>query len=118
MIRLIRNFFTLGITRDGATVSAYRRPLGYQQLSVTASPVVGFTLPTPPSGSQVGYAVVQCEGSAATDYVRWRDDSTDPSASVGMKLFSGQELDYSGDMYKIKFILGTGTCSINISYYS
>lgn len=116
-MNLIREFLTLGITRDSATVSAYRRPLGYQQLTLSGS-AQGLTLPTLPAGLQVGYAVIQCEGAAGTDFGRWRDDGTNPTAGVGMKLFSGQELDYAGDLTMIKWIVGSGSPVLNISYYS
>jgi len=100
--------------RDGSTVSAYRRPLGYQQLTLTTNSLA-LTLPTPPAGGSVGYAVIQCEGTSAA--ARWRDDGTAPTSSVGMTLSTGAELDYSGDLTMIRFIIGSGSPVLNISYY-
>lgn len=86
---------------------------------------VGFTIPTGTiltgdlagSGSvpkHVGYAVVRC----ATANVRWRDDGTDPSATVGVPLNVGEELDYDGNPAKIKFIrTGAADATLDISYY-
>ena len=115
MKRLLR-FFWLGATANEATVSGYRRPLGYQQITSLAS-ATQLTLPTPPAGSNVGYVVIQCEG-AGTDSVRWRDDGTAPTASVGMMLDGGQELDYTGDPTMIQFIVDAGSPKLNISYYA
>lgn len=114
-MKLLLRFLTLGTSRDGATVSAYRRPLGYQQLTLTAS-AAHLTLPAPPSGSVIGYVVIQCEGTSAV--ARWRDDGTAPTATVGMILNSGQELDYTGDPSSIQFIVGSGSPILDISYYA
>lgn len=111
------DFLTLGIGRDTASVSAYRRPLGYQQLTLTPA-AQQLTLPANVAGFVVGYCVIQCDGSATTDYARWRDDGTDPTATVGMQLFQGQELDYSGDLSKLSFIIGNGAPILNVSYYA
>lgn len=121
MIKLPRNFLILGSTRDGSTVSAYRRPMGYQQIAaLTLAAATNLTLPTVAnSGFVPGYAVIQCAGTAGTDSVRWRDDGTSPTSTVGMLLGAGQELDYSGDLTKIQFIISAGSASIlNISFYS
>lgn len=118
-MRRFRDFLTLGITANEATVSGARRPLGYQQiLAAGLATAVHITPATPPAGNLVGYCVIQCLGTAATDFVRWRDDGTAPTSTVGMTLFSGQELDYSGDPYAIQFIVGAGAPVLNISYYS
>jgi len=113
-MKSLRKFLTLGAQRDGSTVASYRRPLGYQQLTLTGS-AQKLTLPTLTGGQSVGYVVIQCEGTSAG--ARWRDDGTAPSATVGMILSTGQELDYSGDPTAIQFIIQTGSPIINISYY-
>ncbi|ANS03302.1 hypothetical protein [uncultured Mediterranean phage uvDeep-CGR2-KM19-C37] len=52
--------------------------------------------------------------------VRWRDDGSDPTATVGMRLAAGDSLWYNGaDLTAIKFISQSGTDAIlNVSYYS
>jgi hypothetical protein len=116
-MRLLR-FFTIASTRDGATVSAYRRPLGYQQITAgTLASATKLTLPTlANSGYVPGYAVIQCDVAATA--VRWRDDGTAPTSTVGMILSTGQELDYSGDLTMIQFILSTGSPILNVSFYA
>jgi hypothetical protein len=51
--------------------------------------------------------------------VRWRDDGTNPSATVGMRLAAGDSIWYNGaDLTAIKFISQSATDAIlNVSYY-
>jgi hypothetical protein len=95
-------------------ISGSRIPRGYQQITSLVA-ATGLTVPVV-TNIYVGYAVIQCEGTSSV--VRWRDDGTDPTSTIGMQLVAGQEMDYSGDLTKIKFIDGTGTSILNISYYS
>ena len=93
---------------------SYQRPLGYQQISATTLVAsTGLNLPTPPVGRPIMAAVIQCNGGT----VRWRDDGTNPTASIGMSLATGSELDYYGEMTAIKFIVSSGTPILDISYY-
>lgn len=84
--------------------------LGYQQISaITLNAATALTVPT---GAHTAF--IQCE----TLDVRWRDDGTNPTASVGMILQAGQTLVYSVTSFPIKFIR-TGTTSVlNVTYYS
>jgi hypothetical protein len=52
-----------------------------------------------------------------TNGVRWRDDGTAPTASIGMPLAAGVTLQYDGDLSKIKFIESTASAVLNVSYY-
>lgn len=112
---MLLKFLRPGVGRDGATVSAYRRPLGFQQLTLTGT-AQSLTLPTLPAGFVVGYTVIQCEGTSAV--ARWRDDGTAPTSTVGMILNTGSELDYTGDPTMIRFIIGSGSPILDISYYA
>jgi hypothetical protein len=90
--------------------------LGYQQIT-SLSAATGLTVP---SKDVQGLA---CKPSIAmitpeTQAVRWRDDDTDPTASVGMPLAAGTTLQYDGDLTKIKFIEQTAGAKLNISYYA
>src|SRR5258708_33502814 len=116
----LEQFLTVAATRDGASVSAYRRPMGYQQiLAATLASSTALTLPSVAnSGYVVGYAVIICEGTAGTDGVRWRDDGTAPTSTVGMVLGAGVELDYSGDLTMIRFIVQARSPIFAISYYA
>jgi hypothetical protein len=89
--------------------------MGYQQVTSLSS-AAGLTVPqTTPGGlaEKPVFALIVAEGAA----VRWRDDGTAPTASVGMPLAIGVPLQYDGDLNKIQFIQQAATAKINISYY-
>lgn len=96
-------------------IKAVTTCMGYQQIADLSS-AVGLTVPTrTPDGSkqQPTFALIVAE----TQGVRWRDDGTAPTASVGMPLAAGVPLQYDGDLAKIKFIQQTASAKLNISYY-
>jgi hypothetical protein len=82
--------------------------LGYQQITSLSS-AAGLTVP---QGATLALIVPE------TQNVRWRDDGTDPTASVGMPIFVGASLSYDGDFNKIKFIEVTASAKLNVSYYA
>lgn len=90
--------------------------LGYQQITTLTS-ATALTVPlTDVNG-------LSCRPTIAlitpeTQGVRWRDDGTAPSASVGMPLAAGVTLQYDGDLTKIQFIEQTASAKLNISYYA
>ena len=83
--------------------------LGYRQLT-TLSSAVGFT--DIPQGATLALIVPESQN------VRWRDDGTNPTASVGMPIFVGASLSYDGDFNKIKFIEESASAKINVSFYA
>ena len=85
---------------------------GFQQIT-SLSAAAGLTVPTGGDGLTPIRAVIHCEAQA----VRWRDDGTAPSATVGMRLQVGQELDYDADLTKIKFIEEAASAKLNVTYY-
>ncbi len=92
-------------------VDANLKPAGFQQitdLSAAVSLTVPATKPTP------RIAVIQ----AVTQNVRWRDDGTDASATVGMQLAAGNDILYTGDLSAISFFEETGTAELNVTYYA
>ena len=98
------------------TLKAVTSCLGYQQITSLSS-ATGLTVPaTDAFGNkqQPTFALIVAE----TQPVRWRDDGTNPTASVGMPLAVGIPLQYDGDLTKIKFIEQAASAKINISYYA
>jgi hypothetical protein len=89
---------------------------GYQQITtLTAS--TALTVPTlTPDGlnAKPVLALIIAEGAP----VRWRDDGTAPSATVGMPIAVGVPFQYDGDLTKIRFIQQSSNGILNISYYS
>lgn len=96
-------------------IKAVTTCMGYQQIADLSS-AVGLTVPVlAPDGSnqKPTFALIICE----TQGVRWRDDGTSPSSSVGMTLAAGVPLQYDGDLNRIKFIQQAASAKLNISYY-
>ena len=82
-------------------------PLGYQQItSLSAS-----TALTVPASARL--ALIQAE----TANVRWRDDGTAPTASVGLVLAAGAVLFYDGDLTAVRFIETSASAKLNVAYY-
>ncbi len=120
-MRSLRKFLVLGANE--AVITGIRRPLGYQQiLAATLAAATNITLPTittpgNPGGSVVmvppGLAIIQCNGGV----VRWRDDGVAPTSTVGMTIPDGGELDYTGDIANIQFIVGSSAPILDIALY-
>lgn len=102
-----------------ANIASFRReytvrgnlvPKGYQQITNLSS-AVGLTVP-----DEARVAILQTE----TQDIRWRDDGTDPTDSIGMVLSKDSKEEsfmYAGDLSAIKFIAATGNPVLNVSYY-
>ena len=84
-------------------------PCGYQQ--ITAATLAAATALTLPANATMAFIQVDTAG------VRWRDDGTAPTASVGVQLASAGSFWYYGDLTKIEFIAVSGSPVLNVSYY-
>jgi len=93
-----------------AVVEGNISPLGYQQIDTAT--LASATALTVPAGARIALVVVG--GGQA---VRWRDDGSDPSGTVGMPIADGATLPYAGDLTKIKFIRVASGAILNVSYY-
>lgn len=82
--------------------------LGYVQLTSLAT-AAGLTVPVGAT-----YAIIQAEAQA----VRWRDDGTDPTTTVGMTIAAGAELRYDGNLRGIRFIEAAASAKLNVSFYN
>lgn len=82
--------------------------LGFQQITSLSS-AAGLTIP---AGTSI--ALIQAE----SQNVRWRDDGTNPTATVGMILMVGSTLEYTGSSFaSVKFIEVAPSAILNVSYY-
>lgn len=83
-------------------------PNGYEQLTSLSS-ATGLT---PPAGAR--FALIQCE----TANVRFRDDGTAPTTTVGMLLVAGAApWLYSGNLAAIKFIQVAAGAVLDVTFY-
>jgi hypothetical protein len=91
--------------------------LGYQQITDLSS-AVSLTVPTvdPVSGLNAKPTIALI--TPETQGVRWRDDGTNPTGSVGMPLSATVTLQYDGDLQKIRFIEDAAGAILNVSYYA
>jgi hypothetical protein len=91
--------------------------LGYQQI-VGAAAATSLTVPSvdPVTGLRAMpvQAVIICESAG----IRWRDDGTDPTASVGMPVAAGATFVYDGDLKRLRVIQQAATSTINVAYYT
>lgn len=93
-------------------IDGQRIPNGYEQITDLSS-AVGLTVP---SGTRL--CLIQAESQS----VRWRDDGTNPTASVGMIITENSILLYTGSgetspFAAIRFIETTAGAKLNVSYY-
>ena len=101
------------VSAQKRTASDYIVPLGYCQLtSIAASTLVSSCSGGIPA--LTGWAVL-CVDTAA---IRWRDDGTAPTASVGMPIAAGQCFNYSGTFSALRVIAQSGSPVVNISFYT
>ena len=76
-----------------------------------------FTLGADPTGLTIPVGATVALIQAETHDVRWRDDGTAPTASVGMYLGQGATLPYTGNLNAVQFIQVSAGAKLNISYY-
>ena len=113
--KLLTFFFVSSCCTVGVSVGTFAQnghpSIGYQQITSLAS-ATNLTVPT--TGGQVAWALICAE----TAGVRWRDDGTAPTASVGQPLAAGQCFQYAGPLLTIQFIAQTGSPVLDISLRS
>ncbi len=87
-----------------------RKPKGFRTLAVSTTAVA---LPTIPSNAT--RAII----NVATDAIRWRDDGTAPTASVGMPVAANASIELLSreSILAFKAIRVTTDASLNIAYY-
>jgi len=88
-------------------------PVGYQQIAAGgADTAVGLTVPT--SGQQLpSFCII----TPITQAIRWRDDGTNPTTTVGMPQVVNVPFTYNGNLKSFKMISQTAGAEVDISYY-
>lgn len=83
-------------------------PLGYQRI-VGLAASTALTVP-----ARARYALLKTE----TQPVRWRDDGTAPTTTVGFLLDVGEEFWYTAKLAKFRAIETVATATLHASYYA
>jgi hypothetical protein len=91
----------------GQHKNTHNKPVGYQQITSLGT-AQALTVP-----SNARMAMVQPTGQS----VRWRDDGTNPTASIGMVIAAGDIMEFTTDLSALRFIQTTASAVLNISYY-
>lgn len=86
-------------------------PLGYCQLSVTTAVLVSTCSGGIPAGSTFASIVTE------TAAIRWRDDGTAPTTTVGNPLAVAAVLTYGGLLASLQVVAQTGTATVNVQFY-
>lgn len=94
------------------SLPAFAASLGYQQ-STSLSTASAINLPSIPTGP-VGSFLLSVEAAA----VRWRDDGTDPTSSVGQPVSAGQAICYGNDAHAVRIIGQSAGATIDVTYYA
>jgi len=94
--------------RDNEIVDGNLRPAGYQQLT-SLNAATALTVPP--------HARMALMRAAAQD-VRWRDDGTDPTDSVGQPLAADESFWYTGDLTTFRVIETTPSATLDVTYYA
>lgn len=85
--------------------------LGYCQLSVTAAVLISTCSGGIPGGATMAYITPE------TAAIRWRDDGTAPTTTVGYPVSAGNQLAYMGNLATLQVIAQSGTSTVNIAFY-
>lgn len=89
------------------SIDGQLEPISYQQITGLSTPKA---LSVP---SRANYALIQ----AFNGPVRWLDTGSEPTDSIGMRLSSGRDLWYTGDLGKLRFVEESAGAELNITYY-
>lgn len=91
------------------------RPLGYQPITATSSTASSLTVPASSATNplQANYAFIVVETSA----IRYRDDGTPPTATVGTPVAAGSSFEYDGELTDLQIIGQAGGGTQHVNYY-
>jgi hypothetical protein len=91
------------------------KSLGYSRFSsgglATVKNLGGGTLGAIPAGAN--YALISVEGQS----IRWRDDSTGPTATNGMLAVAGSSLFYQGSLADFQMVETAAGAVVDVTFY-
>lgn len=91
------------------------QPLGYQAITAASGSASSLTVPAASASNalQANYAYIVVETVA----IRYRDDGTPPTATVGTPVAAGSALEYDGDLGALQLIGQAGGGTQHVNYY-
>ena len=97
------------------TAGVINKPVGYAQYSTLTSAKKLTDAPdtSVPMPNSTIRALIQAEGAD----IRWRDDGTAPTPTVGMLIPMSTTLEYEGDLEKIQLIETAVAGTANVAFY-
>lgn len=96
------------LSANGQFTGSAMEPLGYVQVALTVGQP--YTI-SPPTGSRM--VLIKPEGAD----MRYRDDGTAPTASIGMPVADGESLLYDVKLTQLQLTAQDAGCICNLSYY-
>ena len=93
---------------DHQAVDGNVKPMGWERITALSA-AVGLTVPV---GARIALLI------AETQAVRFRDDGTNPTATIGMPIFVNTPFWYNGDLSAFKVIEQAVSASLDILYYA
>lgn len=99
----------MSIHQGRAVHLGQREPLGYEQLTGLSTAKSPASIP-----ARAALVVIQVDDQD----VRFTDDSSTPTASLGIKIAADGVFIYTGVPSSLKFIEVTASAKINLSYYA
>jgi hypothetical protein len=100
-----------GARENVGTVPGSLTALGYCQLSVTTAVALSTCSGGIPTGAVIVYITPE------TAAIRWRDDGTAPTTTVGNPVGAGAQLVYAGPLLAMQIIAQAGTATVNANFY-
>lgn len=91
-----------------AMIGSWLKSLGYRQIVVAGSAVGVGAVPI-----DTTFTLIVVEGGD----IRFRDDGTNPTASIGMLVPKGATLKYDADPTALKAIAVSAAATLNVTFY-
>lgn len=87
-------------------------PLGFCQFTAGSADLVSASCTGGVPQNTVAAVIV-----VETANIRWRDDGTAPTTTVGMLMLSGSSLYYQGNLTTLQTVAVSGSPVVDISFY-
>jgi hypothetical protein len=106
------------INRGQPTIDGERAPAGYEQLTLSTGSATALAAIPSKTSNVPPLSVTLTIIIVSSNDVRFRDDGTNPTASVGMPIAAGGSWIYTGNPANLRFIRQSATNAVlDVMYY-